>query len=301
MTLKCLMPEKFMNKMQASNFDKIILTAFMVSLARQFTDIPYAKELAQLVLAQRLVELPQTQNQDKSVLLTARVEARYKTINQVMAQYQIAQVLELASGLLPRGLFMSCNPNITFIESDLPAMILCKQQMVQQLIGERPNLHFLEIDATNRPSQFLKSAEQLNAGQPIMILCEGLLTHLNVAEKQLVCANVREMLYSYGGVWITPDFIDTASLVQSLQDDPDLQNLLQAATNLTGRSLVDNNFVTLEAARQFAYEQGFRVTEYSMLNVIDQLSCLKILGIDTEVVKKMLAAQFVFALTLDVA
>jgi Leucine carboxyl methyltransferase len=288
-----------MKKLQASNFEKIILTAFMVSLARQFTDIPYAKELAQLITAQNLVELPQPQNQDKSVLLTARIEARYKAINEVMAQYQITQVLELASGLLPRGLFMSCDPNITFIESDLPAMIRCKQQLVQQLIEKRPNLHFLEIDATSRPSQFLKSSEQLNPGQPVMILCEGLLTHLNMAEKQQVCANVREMLYSYGGIWITPDFIDTASLVRSLQDDPDLQKLLQTGTNLTGRSLVDNNFETLEAARQFAYEQGFCVREYSMLNVKDQLSCLEILGIDAEVVKKMLARSSVFALTLN--
>jgi len=199
--------------MQASDYDKIIHTAFMVSKARQFTDIPYAKELAQLVEAQRLVELSGSQNQDKSALLTARVEARYKAINQVMAQYQIGQVLELASGLLPRGLFMSCHPNITFIESDLPRMIRCKQQLV----------------------------------------------------------------------------------------DPSLQKLLQTGTNLTGRSLVDNNFTTLEQARQFAYEQGFRVAEHSMLNVMDQLSCLKILGIDTEVVRKMLALWSIFALTLDVA
>ncbi|NMF62813.1 class I SAM-dependent methyltransferase [Brasilonema octagenarum] len=286
--------------MQASDYDKIIHTAFMGSKARQFTDIPYAKELAQLVETQGLVEQSESQNQDKSALLTARVEARYKAINQVMAQYQIGQVLELASGLLPRGLFMSCDPSITFIESDLPKMIRCKQQLIEQLVRERPNLHFLSIDATSRPSQFLKSAELLKAGQPIVILCEGLLTHLNMAEKQLVCANVREMLQHYGGVWITPDFIHTASLTQSQEFDPSLQKLLQTGTNLTGRSLVDNNFATLEQARQFAYEQGFCVAEYSMLNVMDQLSCLKILGIDTEVVRKMLALCSIFALTLDV-
>ncbi|KAB8315174.1 class I SAM-dependent methyltransferase [Tolypothrix campylonemoides VB511288] len=287
--------------MQASDYDKIIHTAFMVSKARQLTDIPYAKELAQLVEAQGLVELSGSQNQDKSALLTARVEARYKAINQVMAQYQIGQVLELASGLLPRGLFMSCDPNITFIESDLPRMIRCKQQLVEQLVGERPNLHFLSIDATSRPSQFFKSVELLKVGQPIIILCEGLLTHLNMAEKQLVCANIREMLQQYGGVWITPDFIDTASLTRSQEFDSSLHKLLQTGTNLTGRSLVDNNFKTLEQARQFAYEQGFRVAEHSMLNVMDQLSCLKILGIDTEVVRKMLALWSIFALTPDVA
>ncbi|MEH1905638.1 MAG: class I SAM-dependent methyltransferase [Nostoc sp.] len=290
-----------MNKQQTNDFDKIILTAFMVSLARQFTDIPYAKELAQLIEMQGLVKVSQPQNQDKSILLTARVEARYKAINQVIAQYQITQVLELASGLLPRGLLMSSNPNITFIESDLPQMIRCKQQLIQQLVGEHPNLHFIEIDATKRPSEFCKSTPLLKAGQPVMILCEGLLTHLTLVEKQLVCANVREILHSYGGVWITPDFIDIATLVRSQQDDSDLQKLLQTVTNLTGRSLVNNNFGTLDLARQFVYEQGFCVTEHSMLNVIDELSCLEILGIDPEVVRKMLATQSVFALTLDAA
>ncbi|KYC35053.1 hypothetical protein WA1_09975 [Scytonema hofmannii PCC 7110] len=290
-----------MNTQQANDFDKISLTAFMVSLAREFTDIPYAGELAKLVEAQRFIELYLPQNQDKSVLLTARVEARYKAINQVMAQYQITQILELASGLLPRGMNLSCDPNITFIETDLPAMIRCKQQLVQQLIGERPNLHFVEIDATSSPSHFLKSTVHLKAEQPVMLLCEGLLTHLTLSEKQQVCTNVREMLHAYGGVWITPDFIDTPSFSRSLQNDPDLQKLIQIGTNFTGRSLVDNNFATPDQARQFAYEQGFRVVEYSMLNVINELSSLKILGVDAEVVKKMLTTQFVFALTLDIA
>jgi hypothetical protein len=196
---------------------------------------------------------------------------------------------------------MSRNPNITFIESDLPKMIRCKQQLVQQLVGERPNLHFIEIDATSRPNEFSKSTSVLNTGQPVMILCEGLLTHLTLVEKQLVCANIRDMLHSYGGVWITPDFIDTASLVRSQQDDSGLQKLLQRGTNLTGRSLINNNFGILDQARQFVYQQGFRVIEHSMLNVIDELSCLEILADDVEVVKKMLATQSVFALTLDVA
>ncbi len=44
-----------------------------------------------------------------------------------------------------------------------------------------------------------------------MILCEGLLTHLTLGQKQLVCVNIYEMLHCYGGVWITSDFIDIGS------------------------------------------------------------------------------------------
>jgi hypothetical protein len=35
---------------------------------------------------------------------------------------------------------MSQNQNITFVESDLPAMISQKQEIVKRLIGERENL-----------------------------------------------------------------------------------------------------------------------------------------------------------------
>lgn len=288
-----------MTQPQANAFDKISPTAFGAALIRKFTDIPYARELAQLIEAQKLVEPFGPQNQEIPVWSTPQVEARYQAITQVMERYPSTQVLELASGLLPRGLALSTNPNITFIESDLPAMIRCKQQLVQQLIGERPNLHFLEIDATNS-SQLFKSAAHLKTGQPVTIVCEGLLMYLTQAEKQQVCANVREMLYSYGGVWITSDFTFTASLRQSLQYDSVNQTVTRSITYLTGRSL-ENDFQTFDQARQFACSQGFRVAEHSMLEVMDRLSCLDILGIDVEVIKKILPPPFVFALTVDAA
>lgn len=35
---------------------------------------------------------------------------RYKAINQVMMQYEATQILEIASGFLPRGMALSQNP-----------------------------------------------------------------------------------------------------------------------------------------------------------------------------------------------
>ncbi len=282
-----------MTQAQTSDFEKIGLTAFGASLSRQFTDIPYAKELAQLVESQKFVGYSLSQDQAKTFAAgTVHLEARYKAINRVIGQYQIVQILELASGLLPRGLFMSSDPNITFIESDLLTIIRCKQKLVQQLIGERPNLHFLEIDVTSS-SQFFKSSNYLKAGQPVMIICEGLLMYLTLSEKQRVCANVREVLSSYGGVWITSDFTFISGL---RQNDPVYLEQVKTGIEFTGRS-PDNDFQTLDQARQFVYEQGFRVAEHSVLDVMNQLSCLEILNLNTEVVRKMLADQYVFALT----
>lgn len=282
---------------QAGRFDKISPTAFLVAYARQFTDIPYAKELAQLVEAHAVVESLLGQAVNEPAVIAALIEARYKTINHVMSQYEATQVLELASGLLPRGMKMSENSNVIFIESDLPAIINRKQQLLRQLIGERQNLHFIVIDATSIPSQFPLHADYLNAKQPVVILCEGLLMYLSMPEKQQVFANIREMLEHYTGVWITPDLNTKDRLEQRLRANPALQNLAQMITETTGRSTA-NVFDTLADVNQFAVEQGFHIEEHSMLDVVDQLTCLESLGIDADAARQILAVNSVFTLTL---
>jgi len=298
---------------QASSFDKISPTALMVAYTRQFTDIPYSKELAQLVDARTIVEQLLDQKSEKPIEVAVLLEGRYKAINQVMAQFEAtqrsagatsggapvqAQVIELASGLLPRGMAMSQNPVVTFVESDLPAMIRRKQQLVKRLIGERPNLHLIAIDATSRPSQFPLHADYLHPGKPVIILCEGLLMYLTFAEKQQVFANVREMLRVYGGVWITPDLTTLDSLGRIRQNNPALYKLGQRIDSMTGRSVTDNYFESFDHAKQFVSEQGFWIEEYSMLDVVDQLTCLSPLSIDLDVAKSLLAASSVFALSV---
>jgi O-methyltransferase involved in polyketide biosynthesis len=100
-----------------------------------------------------------------------------------MSQFEAVQIIELTSGVLPRGMSLSQNPDITFVESDLPKMISRKQELARQVIGERPNLRFRAIDATAQPSQFPLDANYLNPRKPIVILCEGLLGYLTFEQK----------------------------------------------------------------------------------------------------------------------
>lgn len=286
---------------QASYFDAISPTALMVAYTRQFTDIPYGEELAQLVNAQSFMEQLQQKKLSQPSEVSVLVEARYKAVNQVISQhlqFETTQIIELASGLLPRGMAMSQNQNITFVESDLPIMISQKQQLVKRLIGERQNLYFKAIDATNQPSQFPLNVNYLHQNQPVVVLCEGLLTYLTLAEKQKVFANVREILRVYGGVWITPDLTTFDGLDQLRQISPGLQRLNQTASNVSGRAINNYHFENIDQVKQFAYEQGFDIKEYSMLEVINQITCLKPLGIEPEVVKSMLAIGSTFVLSL---
>jgi O-methyltransferase involved in polyketide biosynthesis len=283
-------------EVQTSSFDRISPTALMVAYVRQFTDIPYSKELSELVDAKAVVEPLQEQQSDRPVEIAVLIEGRYKVINQLMTKFKATQIIELASGLLPRGMEMTKDPGVTFVESDLPAMISCKQKLVKQLVDKRSNLHFIAIDATSHPSQFPLHADYLNPQKPITILCEGLLMYLTVAEKQQVFTNVRELLQIYGGVWITPDFFTKEDWERRWKISPAWQRFAQKVNRMTGTSGKENTFDNFAQVQQFVGEQGFWIKQYSMLDVLDQLTCLQALKINPDVAKFLLADSSVFVL-----
>lgn len=289
-----------MTTLPDSDFDKISPTALLTAYARQFTDISYTKEISELTNAITSVQQFPDRRQVNSVVpgLAVLVEGRYKAIEQVRSQFHATQILELASGLLPRGTILSQHPEITFIESDLPAMIQQKQQLAQQLVGERPNLHFLAIDAT-RNLNSLRLNHYFQPDQPVTILCEGLLMYLTFAEKQQVFANVREILQTFGGVWITPDLSTKVGLEKLIPpSSQQMEQMDRKFVSLTGRTIMENLFIDLDHVKQFVQEQGFQMEEFSALKVLDQLECLSALGIEQDIAKVILTTIPVLALRL---
>jgi len=121
--------------------------------------------------------------------------------------------------------------------------------------------------------------------------------YLSFQQKQQVLVNVREILQTYGGVWITSDFT-TKEAGRMLQNDSALQQVNQKIASSTGRRFADNEFDDLNHAKKFAQEQGFQVAEFSMLDVIDQLQSVSVLKINLDDLRGMLAVTPVFALTL---
>lgn len=283
----------------SNRFDAISSTALLVTYARQFSDIPFTTELAQLIDVQTVLEQFAITRPEEILLLPALFEARYKAVDWAIAQTEGNQIVELASGLLPRGMVMSQNPHIIFVESDLPAMIHLKQQLVTQMIGQPSNLHFEAINAASHPSQLPIGADYLRGSEPVTLLCEGLLQYLTMSEKEQLFANIREMLQHYGGVWITPDLATKQSQLQIEEYNAASHRLHQSIINTTGRSLVDNSFNDRAEIKQFVKEQGFRVWECSFLDVASRLTCLDILGGDSENFDSLLETRYISMLTLS--
>jgi O-methyltransferase involved in polyketide biosynthesis len=282
----------------SSYFDTISPTALLVAYTRQFSDIPFATELAQLVNIPTMLEQFAIDRPEDILLLAALFEARYKAVDWAIAQSESKQIVELASGLLPRGMVMSLNPDMTFVESDLPSMIHLKQLLVAQLIGEPSNLYFHEINAASHPSQLPIGADYFRETEPVTLVCEGLLHYLTMSEKRQLLMNIRQMLQHYGGVWITPDFATKQSQLLIEEHSAASQRLHQSIINITGRSLVDNSFNDRTEIKQFVSSQGFHIEECPLLNVVDRLTCLEILGGDSENFDSVLETRYISTLTL---
>jgi O-methyltransferase involved in polyketide biosynthesis len=283
-----------------TNFDKISPTALLTAYARKFTNIPYTQEIAELTNAIATVEKLGDWEQTKAMIafFAVHTEGRYKAIEQVKTQFHSTQILELASGLLPRGTVLSQQVEITFIESDLPAMIQQKQQLVQQLVGERSNLHFLEIDAT-RDLNSSRLYDYFQRDRSVTVLCEGLLMYLSFAEKQQVFANVREILQTFGGVWITPDLLVTKKEdIEKMRQDSAASQQMAKFERFVGRPLIENMFTDPDQVKQFIQEQGFQMEVFSTSEVLDQLECLSALEIDRNLAKEIPKTIPVFALKL---
>jgi O-methyltransferase involved in polyketide biosynthesis len=282
----------------ASSFDKISPTALLVAYARQFSDIPFASAIAQQVHAESVLQHFEVATHNPLVPLGALIEARYKAVNRLVIKFGYSQILELASGLLPRGMIMTQDLTMTYVESDLLAMLEQKKALAQHLVGTPPNLHYEVVDATAIPSQFPLQAAYLDASQPIAILCEGLMQYLTFPEKEQLCRNIREMLQRFGGVWITSDFTTKLRQEGLYDSNPGIKDLFRAIGQLTGRSLEETGFRDRAQVDDFIAQQGFQVEEISLLDVFDELTCLQPLNIPPASVKPILTATHVFALTL---
>ena len=283
----------------SNRFDAISPTAQLVAYARQFSALPFTTELAQFLNVPKVLRQFAIEHQEEILLLAVLFEARYKAVDWAIAQFESQQIVELASGLLPRGMVMSQNPDLTFVESDLPATIYLKQQLVAQIIGEPFNLHFEAIDATSHPSQLPVGADYLRGSEPIILLCEGLLQYLTISEKRRLLANIREMLQRYGGVWITPDLATKQSQLQIEEHSAGSRRLHQTIINTTGRSLIDNGFNDRAEIKQFVSEQGFWIEECSLLDRVEWLTCLDLLGGDWENFRSLLKTRYISMLTLS--
>jgi O-methyltransferase involved in polyketide biosynthesis len=267
-------------------FEKISLTAKLTAYMRQFSDVPFAKDVAQAIGAQQAIEelLRAHDLGPEELLWYAPIfEARYKSIAARLRASGMDQILELASGLSLRGLAMTeAHPGLTYVETDLPALNDEKRSLVTHVR--------LQHHLPDRPGYLLRTANALELGQlrdatetcdrarPLAVVTEGLLQYLSPAELEGVAANIRSLLAAFGpgGLWITPDFSFQDQVGPLSERQRRFRAVVSAATE---RQMYDSAFADQAAFEVFLSRFGMDAQSLHQLDEAGDLTSPARLGL----------------------
>lgn len=275
-------------------FEKISLTAKLTAYMRQFSDVPFAKDVAQAIGArQALDELLRAHDLSAEDLFAYApiFEARYKSIAARLRASGMQQVLELASGLSLRGLAMTqADPALTYVETDLEALTTQKQALVTRLRHD----HHLP----DRETYLLRTANALDLGQlwdatatfhrdrPLAIVSEGLLQYLTPDELEAVARNIRALLTAFarGGAWITSDFSFQDEVAPLSERQRRFRAVVTAATD---RQMYEGAFADQAALDAFLSRLGFSAQQLLQLDEVDGLTSPAALGLAPETLERL--------------
>lgn len=274
--------------------ESISSTAWTVAHRRTFTDIPYSQEIfdefERILRAQGGSDIPE---EFISPQIAPQIEARYKLVSRLIVENSLQQVLEIATGLSPRGLEMTGDSRIKYVEVDLPTMMSHKRKIVGSL-GSNGNLHLKVGDALDLDS--LKAAVAvLDQARPLAIVHEGLLRYFNFDEKAIIARNIHSLLETFGGVWITPDITLRTVLSTASSED---RNQIEKVGQRIGINIDQNRFENVDEAQEFFEDLDFAIERHRFTEVMDELASPARLGQTRQEVEALIGGAYVFVMRI---
>ena len=256
--------------MTKTSHDKISPTAKFVAYFRALAKMPYSQEIATACNAEAAFKEIVGEKAKDLLWMAPMIEARDASTDAALRRYGHGNILELAAGLSPRGLIWTEDPKIRYIHTDLPDILEESKRVMLDILRDQKRKRPLWL-----PLNVLIKAHFSAIGEyfdgPIAVVNEGLLPYLSREEKARVASNIHRLLKKHGGVWITSDVIERATLEAMLKMDPVIAQVMQAISGFTGRNLEANSFASLADAEQFFAETGFKVIRWSQRELIPHL------------------------------
>jgi O-methyltransferase involved in polyketide biosynthesis len=236
------------------NYNTISPSAKSLLLLKGSTNIPFAKDVAALMVYPEPYHSPA---ENKGFGFWARVihfENRYWSIDQLLNETEAINILELSSGYSFRGLDMANRKPIHYIDTDLEEVISLKKKFVASLEKDRPKpkgrLEILPLNALNE-KQFNETVGRFPEG-PVVIVNEGLLMYLNGEEKLTLSTLIHRTLKERGGCWITADIY-----IKRQENGLRIEQTENEKEFFKQHRIEENKFDSFEAAEEFFNEAGF--------------------------------------------
>ena len=280
----------------------ISVTAKVAAYYRQFSDIPFAQDVARLIGAEAAYDQILREHgleRDKLTFYAPMFEARYKSLTQLIHQSGASQVLELASGYSLRGLDLTRGDAVRYVETDLPAVVAAKRGLLQDVRQQHGILpsprHVLTAADALELDQVRAVAAVFDRRQPLAVLCEGLIMYLSKTETEQLAANIHRLIGEFaGGSWITPDF---TFRVEARDLPPERVRLREAITGVTQRQIDASAFEDDHDLTAFLGRVGFDVQVRSQIDEAPSLASVQALGLSAASVERMRAVLRVWVMT----
>ncbi len=285
----------------AISFEKVSLTAQLAAYMRQFSDIPFAVDVAELLHSREVFEtlLQGHDMQPDDLLWYAPIfEVRYKSVTAAIQRSGCRQILELASGLSLRGLAMSQAAEVNYIESDLAVISAEKAQLIDILrarygLADHNNLSFPAVNAVEM-SQLRQAVKTFRPDAPLAVVSEGLFPYLSPAEMQAVARNIHDLLLEFHGCWITPDFSIRGEVTQVSEQQRKFRRIVSAATE---RSMYNNAFDSLDQLGAFLDRLGFKATVSNPLEDVPEPVSMRVLGLPVSLLDSLQSSLRLWVVT----
>ena len=249
-----------MNESLRSSFNSISPSAKWLLLNKGLTKIPFAKEAVEVIWNNNNPDLFKENEFTKNIILRLiYFEIRYWSINEAIEELGIHNILEFSSGYSFRGLDLCKNPDIYYVDTDLPRLLKKKEKVLHELVNKyvsysTSNLIMQELNVLDE-NAFFEITHQFPEG-PIVIANEGLLVYLDIEQKRRLCSNIHKILKERGGYWVTADINikkdENSSLNIDIFDDRG-KNFLEI------HNVEENKFKNYEVAENFFNDCRFNV------------------------------------------
>lgn len=254
------------------DYSTISPSARSLLLTKGMTRIPYARKAAELMVSPEEY-VPELEGKELAWWGRAmHFEERYQSIDRLLSDLTVSNILELSSGFSFRGLDKIKKGRVHYIDTDLPAVMDIKQTFVQALSkNDPPPQGLLELCPLNalEKDEFNRLVDRFEPGA-IAIVNEGLLMYLGMEEKEKLCRIIRKVLEKRGGCWITADIY-----IKRENIDPEFRINDRMAQFFEQHRIRDNMFDSFEAARAFFERQGLVVDQEAVPDP-SQLSSLQL-------------------------
>lgn len=132
---------------------------------------------------------------------------RHAMIDRLLAEARAPQVLELAAGLSQRGAAVSRNPDITYVEVDLPHMVARKRELLARTPAGREVLARLNLTMVEADIEDIDLASLVDTSRPVFVIAEGIMMYLQRDQQRGLWKRIAALLAAAPGSELVFDLV----------------------------------------------------------------------------------------------